>query len=189
MIRKRSSSRHGLREFSGMRNVDQSPEHRRLVCISRACAWGSVRPPTLAPRHMSSACALGLAALALIPAAGCVRRTLTIETEPQGAIVFLNDEEIGATPVSTDFTWYGDYDVVLRKEGYQALHTHVMVKAPWYQISPIDFFADVLWPGHIHDRRFAKFTLDPWVAPDHDQVVRRAIELRDRALFEAGPSR
>ncbi|MEZ6082644.1 MAG: hypothetical protein R3E58_01500 [Phycisphaerae bacterium] len=26
---------------------------------------------------------------------GCVRRTLTINTEPQGALIWLNDEEIG----------------------------------------------------------------------------------------------
>ena len=42
---------------------------------------------------------------------GCVERKLTINTEPQGAVVFLNDEEIGTSPVTASFEWYGDYNV------------------------------------------------------------------------------
>lgn len=114
-------------------------------------------------------------------AGGCVRRTLTIDTDPQGAIVTLNDIEVGATPVSRDFTWYGDYDVVLRKEGFQTLHTHADVKAPWYQWPPFDFVADVLWPGQIHDQRNYKFKLEPRTTPTHDEMVSRALELRERA--------
>ena len=138
-----------------------------------------------ADAHHPMLAAIGLfTAALLVSTTACVRRTITIQTEPQGALVFLNDEEIGASPVSTDFTWYGDYDVVLRKEGYDTLHTHLLVKAPWYQYPPIDFFFDVLWPIEIHDRRDAVFVLTPWNAPDHDEVVRRALALRDRALFE-----
>jgi PEGA domain len=124
------------------------------------------------------------AVLVLLLVGGCVRRTLTIETEPQGAIVVLNDQEIGTSPASIDFTWYGDYDVVLRKPGFQTLHTHTVVRTPWYQMPPIDFFFDVLWPGRIHDHRRAAFTLEPWVAPDPEEVVKRANELRKRALAD-----
>ena len=119
-----------------------------------------------------------------LPPAGCVRRTLTIETEPQGALVYLNDEEVGPTPMSTDFTWYGDYDVIIRKEGFQTYKTHVDVKAPWYQLPPIDFFFDVLWPGTVHDRHHHAFTLEPWTSPEHDEVVSRALQLREQALTE-----
>ena len=145
-----------------------------------------IPPRCLSGRGLARAYICGLVAVTLFPVTGCVRRTLTIETEPQGAMVFLNDQEVGVTPVSTDFTWYGDYDVVLRKDGFETLHTQVMVKTPWYQVPPIDFFADVLWPWQIHDQHFARFTLNPWVAPEQEQVVQRAKELRDRALSEAG---
>lgn len=118
---------------------------------------------------------------------GCVRRTLTIETEPQGAVVVLNDEEIGATPVSTDFTWYGDYDVALRKEGYATLHTNISIPSPWYQIPPIDFFADVLWPGRIHDQHHRSFTLQPRETPTVETVIDRAVELRGEVLSEEAP--
>ncbi len=118
---------------------------------------------------------------AAVALSGCVRRTLTVQTEPQGAVVFLNDEEVGPTPVSTDFTWYGDYSVIIRKEGFETVNTNLVLKAPWYQFVPIDFFFDVLWPGHIHDERSAQFTLTPWSPPDASDVVKRAMELRERS--------
>ena len=71
---------------------------------------------------------------------GCVRRTVTIHSEPAGALVWLNDEEVGRTPVTTDFLWYGDYDVVVRKDGYQTLVTHAVIPQPWYQWPVLDFF-------------------------------------------------
>ena len=52
---------------------------------------------------------------------GCVRRTIRITTEPPHALVYLNDQEIGRSAVTTDFIWYGDYDVIVRKEGYKTL--------------------------------------------------------------------
>ncbi len=124
-----------------------------------------------------------LAAVCVLP--GCVRRTLTIQSEPDGALVFLNDEEVGRTPVTTDFTWYGDYEVILRREGCQTLHTHTEIKAPWYQLPPIDFFFEVLWPGHIVDARDIDFELEPQELPTREELVDRAQVLRDRALFEA----
>ena len=113
---------------------------------------------------------------------GCVRRTMTITTEPPGAMVFLNDQEIGRSEVTTDFLWYGDYGVTLRKKGYETLKTHWEVKPPWYQYMPIDFFAEVLWPGHIHDTRDAHFVLQPKQLPTSEELVSRAAETRERAL-------
>jgi hypothetical protein len=132
--------------------------------------------------------ALQLVAVLLVTACtlpGCVRRTLTIRSEPDGALVFLNDEEVGRTPVTTDFTWYGDYDVILRREGCQTLSTHAEVKPPWYQVPPIDFFFEVLWPGKIVDARTLDFYLEPQELPTREDLVDRAQGFRDRALFEA----
>ena len=117
--------------------------------------------------------------------AGCVRRTLTINTEPAGALVFLNDEEIGRTPVTTDFTWYGDYDVIIRHQGHQTLSTHLNVLPPWYQLPPIDFVAEVLWPGRIVDARSYGFTLTVAEPPDRESLIERGQAFRERALYEA----
>jgi len=108
---------------------------------------------------------------------------MTINTEPQGALVYLNDEEVGRTPVSVDFTWYGDYDIVLRRQGYQTLKTHKQIPKPWYQVPPIDFFAEVLVPFEIHDKHELFFELQPQVPTDHASLRQRAIEMRERALY------
>jgi hypothetical protein len=112
---------------------------------------------------------------------GCVRRTVTITTEPPNALVFLNDQEIGRSEVTTGFLWYGDYDVVIRKEGYQTLKTHWDIKAPWYQVIPFDFFADVLWPGDIHDARSHHFVLEEQELPTSEELIQRAEEMREQA--------
>ena len=114
---------------------------------------------------------------------GCVRRTVTITTAPEGATVILNDEEIGTSPVNTDFTWYGDYDVIIRKDGYKTLQTHHQLKQPWYEYPPIDFVAEALLPTTIHDQRAMHFELEPAQPLARDALIEQAGEFRQRALF------
>lgn len=115
-------------------------------------------------------------------ASGCVRRTMTITTAPPQALVFINDQDVGRSTVTTDFLWYGDYDIIIRKDGYKTLGTHWDIPAPWYQRMPIDFFAEVLWPGHIHDHHERHFVLEPAQPPTEEELVGRAVELRKRAF-------
>jgi len=133
--------------------------------------------PALQSLLIATGLAVGLAA------PGCVRRTVTINTDPQGARVVLNDEEVGTSPVSVDFVWYGDYDVILRKEGYETVHAHHKLTPPWYQVPPIDFFAEVLCPLKLHDQQQMSFGLEPAQPIDRAQLLEHAKEVRDRALF------
>lgn len=94
---------------------------------------------------------------------GCVERKLTINTNPSGAVVLLNDEEIGITPVTVPFNWYGDYNVTVRKPGYETLQTHKKLSAPWYDYFPFDFFAEILYPGRIIDNYEWSFDLAPQI--------------------------
>ena len=117
---------------------------------------------------------------------GCVERKLTIVTEPSEAIVWLNDEEIGATPVTVNFNWYGDYRVQITKEGYETLNTHQLLKRPLHDIPPFDFFAEVLWPGRIVDNYEWKFNLAPYKQPDAAELIKKAEAMRNRAESEVG---
>lgn len=129
---------------------------------------------------------LGFSFVALVlVSSGCVRRTLTITTEPSGALVWLNDEEVGRSPANVDFLWYGDYDVVARLDGHQTLITHHQIKAPWYQAPGIDFLAEVLYPAWIHDQRQVHFQLAPESLPEQAQLLQSAEEFREEALFQA----
>lgn len=128
------------------------------------------------------AAATGIALCVSVSGVACVRRTIIITTEPSHARVFLNDEEIGLSEVSTDFLWYGDYGVIIRKEGYETLQTHWLIEPPWYEVIPIDFLAEVLWPWWLHDVHKRHFELKPFDPPGAEELVNRATELRARAL-------
>jgi hypothetical protein len=110
---------------------------------------------------------------------GCVERTLTINTEPQGALVVLNDEEIGISPVTASFEWYGDYNVRISKEGYETLNTHRELKGPWYDQFPFDFFA-MLNPKRTVDSYEWTFELAPQKQPTTEELIRDAEKLKEQ---------
>src|SRR4051812_23377756 len=63
---------------------------------------------------------------------GCVERRYTIRTNPPGAMVVINNEEVGTTPVSRSFTYYGDREIKLMLDGCQTQTIIQPIKAPWY---------------------------------------------------------
>ena len=123
------------------------------------------------------------AAVFLLSAAGCVERTVSINTEPAGATIVLNDQEVGKSPVKVPFTWYGDYDIVIRKHGYQTIQTHHRLKTPWYEYPFIDLISETLIPVTVHDDRVLEtFTLQPFEPPSKEALLERADALRADAL-------
>ena len=123
-----------------------------------------------------------LAAVSLLPSGGCVQRIISVQSNPTGAVVYLNDQEVGRTPVQREFTWYGDYDVVLRKEGYETLKTHAPVPAPWWQFIPLDLFTEALPLTDTHSFRFDMHLLQP---EDPLHVLDRGEQLQ--AMLESSP--
>ena len=116
--------------------------------------------------------------LLLTVLAGCVERELTINTKPQGAVVALNDEEIGVSPVTVNFKWYGDYCVRISKEGYETLNTHRELKGPWYDYFPFDFFAQIVNPNRIVDSYEWMFELSPRRQITPEELIQNARELK-----------
>jgi hypothetical protein len=110
---------------------------------------------------------------------GCVERKLTLTSEPSGALVYMNEKEVGRTPIQTDFLWYGKYDVQVRKEGFETLDKPQTLRAPWWQIPPIDLFAELM-PWHPTDRQALHFRLKerPTTEPSPDELVTAATALR-----------
>ncbi len=117
------------------------------------------------------------AALAML-ATGCagVRRELTVESDPPGALVYLNGDEVGRTPVTREFTYYGTMDLRLRKDGYETLIARPRVWAPLWQIPPIDLIAEAF---PLTDRHRVSYTLQPEPAGELDKaaLIERAAEL------------
>ena len=130
----------------------------------------------MAKRNLFVLSALGLSIGLLLT--GCVERKLTINTKPQGALVLLNDEEIGTSPVTVSFEWYGDYWVRISKQGYESLNTHRLLKGPWYDSFPFDFFAQIISPDRIVDSYEWTFELEPKKQISREQLIQNAENLK-----------
>jgi hypothetical protein len=118
-----------------------------------------------------------LALLLLAGGCGSVQRELTIKSQPVGAVVLLNDEEIGTSPVTVAFNWYGDYRVRISHDGYETLSTHRNLEAPWYDYFPFDL-ARILIPTRTTDRYEWSFELKESVPPTREQLIKAATEMR-----------
>ena len=103
---------------------------------------------------------VGVSLALLLGASGCVRRSLTIRTTPPGALVYVNDQLKGESPVSYDFEWYGWHRVMVRKEGYERVEDRKMLRSPVYLWIPFDLALELL-PLTIHDDRTLDYTLSP----------------------------
>ena len=111
---------------------------------------------------------------------GCVERQLTIKTNPAEAVVVLNDEEIGLSPVTVNFHWYGDYCVRIQKEGYETLNTHRELKGPWYDAFPFDFFAQIINPNRIVDTYEWTFDLAPKQQISREELIQNAQKMQNQ---------
>ncbi len=117
---------------------------------------------------------------AFLTITGCVERKLTINTNPAGAQVFLNDEEIGVSPVTTTFNWYGDYNITIRKQGCVTLQTHRKLQAPWYDGFPFDFFV-MIYPCRVVDKYEWSFELEPQKEIGRQELIQDAVRIKEQA--------
>lgn len=118
--------------------------------------------------------------VAMVLVGGCVERYISLKSEPTGATVWLNGEEVGTTAATTAFTWYGAYEVVLRKDGYETLRTVRRAEAPIYQWPVLDLFFETVWPGTLVDEHEWDFELQEYSPADHNRLINRALQLREQ---------
>ncbi len=111
----------------------------------------------------------------LCAAAGCVERELTVKTIPAGAMVELNDEQIGVSPVTVPFNWYGTYRVRMEKEGYQTLVVNEKLDRPVNDYFPFDLLRDILAPDVLDSYEWT-FELAPYELPDREQLIQDALD-------------
>ena len=107
--------------------------------------------------------ALCLAGLALLTA-GCVHRSLTIRTDPPGAMVYVNDALKGESPVTFDFLWYGTHRVMVKKDGFERVEDLNTIRAPMYLWIPMDLAMELM-PLPIHEDYTWAYELTPSAIP------------------------
>lgn len=113
-------------------------------------------------------------------AIGCVTRKYTIDSLPQGALVYKDGKPIGVTPMDDHFTYYGKYKFKLVKDGYEPLEVEQKIPAPWYQYPPLDFISESLFPFEVHDIHRFNYALEPSKAVRQDEMLQKATTLRQK---------
>jgi hypothetical protein len=127
-------------------------------------------------------CAVAFAAMAvLVIDSGCVKRRYTIRTDPPGALVYVNGEEVGTSPVSRSYTYYGAREVVVVSDGYKTERVIQPFDAPWWDNGLTDFFTENLLPVTLRDEREFDYRLVPATNPSPNEVLTRAQGLKQRA--------
>jgi len=151
------------------------PVWRRPRGLSILPAMRSARPHRRAPAPWP-VFPLGIAILTLVMVAGsgCVQRRMTIRSNPPGALVYVDDYQIGTTPVSTDFVYYGTRKIRLVKDGFETLTVRQPLPVPWYEVFPLDFVSENIWPWEIRDERVVDLAMAPAESQPAELVVARA---------------
>ncbi len=119
--------------------------------------------------------------LLLLGLTGCVERRMLIVSDPPAATAFVNGKNVGMTPVSVPFDYYGKYDVMLVRDGYQTKTYPAAPRRRWFEFFPFDFFSENVWPLHIQRNFVMEYTLEPIAQPRTEDVLNDANQLRDRA--------
>jgi hypothetical protein len=132
------------------------------------------------PRLRSAAWLLPLLACGGL-LSGCVERRFVITTDPPGAAIF--DEKglwAGWSPTDRAFTYYGEYELTLKRDDYEIQVVRERVRAPWYEWFLLDFFSENVIPWTIHDIRRFHYKLQPKQVMPPDAVLSKATVLRQR---------
>jgi len=121
---------------------------------------------------------------------GCVTRSITVKTEPSNALVYLDNELIGESPFTVPFTYYGTRKIMIEKKDEDGALTHERtivyekIKAPVYEVFPLDLFSEMLWPRELKDDHVLSYNLaelEPLSTKElQEKVLKNAEELRQR---------
>jgi len=154
-----------------------------MVVLRQLDGWGRFSPTHPNGQRSRGVFVLGMTCFLTlcVGLCGCVERRMTVRSNPPGAILYVDNYEIGPTPISTGFNYYGTREFKLVKDGYETLTVKQAIPPPWYQIFPADFVAENLVPGQIRDQQTLDFQMKPQILVPPDQLIARAEALRRSA--------
>jgi hypothetical protein len=106
---------------------------------------------------------------------------MTVRSDPPGALVLVDGEEVGYTPCAVDFTYYGTREIQLIKPGFETVTRLERLPTPWYQVPPLDFISDNFTPFKITNRHEFAYHLQPQRRVETNELLDRANSLRYEA--------
>ncbi len=111
-------------------------------------------------------------------------RTLRVTSEPEGAVVRLDEEVIGHSPLEYEFTHGGQRRLSLYLPGHQTWSRRIDLQMPWYSRFPMDILTEVLIPLGLDHVFEVEVQLTPDTGEDEktvpgiDAYLERALKLR-----------
>jgi PEGA domain len=151
---------------------------REQTVTTRACPFRNVG---VGPSLLRAMVFAAIACIWMTSLSGCVYRRLVVRSDPPGAQVILDGQEVGTTPVAVPFLYYGTRQLTLVKPGFETRTELVRIPAPWYQWMPIDFVSDNFLPRQVNDRHEICWQLNPQGIVPQEKLQERADSLRSEA--------
>ena len=109
---------------------------------------------------------------------GCVQRRLIVRSQPEGALVNIDNQAVGRTPVPVPYTYAGTREIQLEKDGYKTIKVRERIRPKWYDTFPLSFFSNNLALREIRDERVLDFQMEPRTQVQENQLLDRANDLR-----------
>ena len=96
-------------------------------------------------------------------------------------MVHVDNQPVGITPASTAFTYYGTREIRLEKDGFETVTVKHKFRHPWWQIPPLDFISENLWPWELRDEHEINLQMVPKQIVPEQQLRQNAEQLRSGA--------
>ena len=109
---------------------------------------------------------------------GCVQRRFIVRSQPEGALVTIDRQSVGRTPLSVPFTYNGTREIQVEKDGFKTINVQQQFKPTWYERFPVSFVTENFWPREIRDHRLVEFQMEPKTQVQENLLLERASEMR-----------
>ncbi len=124
---------------------------------------------------------LSITLITILASPGCLRRRMTVRTSPPGAMVYVDRQPIGVTPVSSSFTYYGTRHFEIVKDGFRTEKFMRRFNPPWYELPGLAFITETLYPFEKRDERIVDVQLSPEAVVPTETIIASGQELRDQS--------
>lgn len=114
----------------------------------------------------------------LLLVSGCVQRRMIIRSQPEGAFVTIDNQQMGLTPISIPYTYFGTREVKLEKDGFKTIKVQQRLDPEWYERFPVSLVSENFAGREIRDERVMDFQLEPKTQVQENQLLQRANDLR-----------
>ncbi|MDF1729210.1 MAG: PEGA domain-containing protein [Sulfitobacter sp.] len=84
-----------------------------------------------------------------------------VDSSPQGALVRLDEDVIGRTPLEHTFEHFGRRRLSLYLPGYRTYSDKLHLETPWHATFPVDIFTEILLPLQLGYEKSVDITLEP----------------------------